>query len=86
MKINIAISAYNRPEYSRRSLAAIFGAKGFTKNRYKIFAVMDRLEDNSFNMEVLEVFQELGINPHIVPTKHGCNYTIKKALELAWGA
>jgi len=83
MKINIAISAYNRPEYTQRSLAAIFGAKGFSKERYKIFAAMDRHGD-SFNTDVLNVFQEFGINPFIVPSKYGCNYTIKAALELAW--
>jgi len=84
MKINIAISAYNRPEYTQRSLAAIFGAKGFNKDRYKIFAAMDRIDSGSFNMDVLKVFQDFGINPYIVPSKYGCNYTIKAALELAW--
>lgn len=84
MKINIAISAYNRPEYSRRSLAAIFGAKGFSKERYNIFVAIDRLPNNSFNNEVVSVFKDFGIKPFIVPTKYGCNYTIKKALDLAW--
>jgi hypothetical protein len=84
MKINIAISAYNRPEYTQRSLAAIFGAKGFSKDRYKIFAAMDRIDSGSFNMDVLNVLQDFGINPYIVPSKYGCNYTIKAALELAW--
>jgi len=84
MKINIAVSAYNRPEYTQRSLAAIFGAKGFSKERYKIFAAMDRQGDSSFNMDVLKVFQDFGINPSIVPLKYGCNYTVKAALQLAW--
>jgi hypothetical protein len=40
MKINIAISAYNRPEYSRRSIAAIFGAKGFSHEKHRIFLML----------------------------------------------
>jgi hypothetical protein len=84
MKINIAISAYNRPEYSRRSLAAIFGAKGFSVEKYKIFCVIDCYEDGSYNQEVYDVYATFGIATFVVKEKHGCNYTIKKALESAW--
>lgn len=84
MEINIAISAFNRPEYTQRSLAAIFGAKGFDRERYKIFAVMDCYVDGSYDMDVLKVFKDFNIGPFILPTKHGCNYTIKKALDMAW--
>lgn len=84
MKINIAISAYNRPEYSQRSLAAIFGAKGFSLDKYKIFCVIDCYEDGSYNQDVLNVYTSFGITPIVVGEKHGCNYTVKKALDLAW--
>jgi len=84
MKINIAISAYNRPEYSRRSLAAIFGAKGFSFDKYDIHCVMDCHQDGSYNPQVYNVYNSFGITPTVVSQKHGCNYTVKKALELAW--
>jgi hypothetical protein len=84
MKINIAISAYNRPEYSRRSLAAIFGAKGFSPNKYHIHCVMDCYQDGSYNREVYDVYKSFGVIPVVVREKHGCNYTVKKALDLAW--
>lgn len=84
MKINIAISAYNRPEYSQRSLAAIFGAKGFSPNKYRIYCVMDCYQGGSYNREVYDVYKSFGIIPVVLGEKHGCNYTIKKALDLAW--
>ena len=84
MKINIAISAYNRPEYSQRSLAAIFGAKNFSLDKYQIFCVIDCYEDGSYNQDVLNVYTSFGLTPIVVKEKHGCNYTVKKALDLAW--
>jgi glycosyltransferase involved in cell wall biosynthesis len=84
MKINIAISAYNRPEYLQRCISALYGAKGFSTDKYDIFCVMDCFEDGSFNNNVLDVFFYNRLVPHITPKKLGCNYTIKKALEMAW--
>lgn len=84
MKINIAISAFNRPEYSLRSLAAIFGAKGFSRNKYNIFCAMDCYSDGSINQEVFDVYSSFGITPLVATKKQGCNYTVKAALELAW--
>lgn len=84
MKINIAISAYNRPEYSQRSLASIFGAKGFSLDKYNIFCAIDCHEDGSHNPMVRGVYESFGISPFIAKEKHGCNYTVKKALDLAW--
>jgi len=84
MKINIAISAYNRPEYSQRSLAAIIGAKGFSPDKYKIFCAIDCHEDGSHNPMVRFVYESFGISPFIAKSKHGCNYTVKRALKLAW--
>ena len=84
MKINIAISAYNRPEYSRRSLAAIFGAKGFSKDKYNIHCALDCHQDGLFNQEVYNVYASFGISPLVALKKQGCNYTVKEALRLAW--
>jgi GR25 family glycosyltransferase involved in LPS biosynthesis len=84
MKINIAISAYNRPEYSQRSLAAIFGAKGFTPEKYRIFCALDCYADGSFNQNVYNIYQFFGVIPDVAEQKRGCNYNVKKALELAW--
>lgn len=84
MKINIAISAYNRPEYSQRSLAAILGAKGFSRNKFNIFCAIDCYADGSFNQEVFNVYYSCGISPIVATKKQGCNYTVKAALELAW--
>lgn len=84
MKINIAISAYNRPEYLQRCIAALYGAKGFNKDKYNIFCAMDCHEDESFNNDVLDVFFFFRLVPDIAKKKQGCNYTVKKALELAW--
>ena len=84
MKINIAISAYNRPEYSRRSIAAIFGAKGFSHEKHRIFCAMDCNADGSFNQEVFNIYEFFGIVPDVAEQKRGCNYNVKRALELAW--
>jgi hypothetical protein len=84
MKINIAISAYNRPEYSQRSLAALLGAKGYSLNKYKIFCAMDCYENGDWNKEVYDVYTNFRISPFVAKQKQGCNYTVKKALELAW--
>ena len=84
MKINIAISAYNRPEYSRRSIAAIFGAKGFTPEKHRIFCAMDCYADGSFNQEVFNIYEFFGIIPDVAEQKRGCNYNVRRALELAW--
>ena len=84
MKINIAISAYNRPEYSRRSIAAIFGAKGFSHEKHQIFCAMDCHADGSFNQEVFNIYEFFGIIPDVAEQKRGCNYNVKRALELAW--
>jgi len=84
MKINIAISAYNRPEYSQRSIAAIFGAKGFNPQKYRIFCAMDCHKDGSFNRDVYNIYEFFGIIPDVAEQKRGCNYNVKRALELAW--
>jgi hypothetical protein len=84
MKINIAISAYNRPEYSQRSIAAIFGAKGFTPDKYRIFCAIDCYADGSFNQEVYNIYQFFGAIPDVAEQKRGCNYNVRRALELAW--
>jgi hypothetical protein len=84
MKINIAISAYNRPEYSQRSLAALLGAKGYSLDKYKIFCAMDCYENGDWNKEVYDVYTNFRISPFVAKQKQGCNYTVKKALELAW--
>ncbi len=84
MKINIAISAYNRPEYSQRSIAAIFGAKGFTPQKYRIFCAMDCYADGSFNQDVYNIYQFFGVIPDVAEQKRGCNYNVRRALELAW--
>lgn len=84
MKINIAISAYNRPEYSQRSIAAIFGAKGFTPEKYRIFCAMDCHADGSYNKEVYNIYKFFGVLPDVAEKKRGCNYNVKQALELAW--
>jgi hypothetical protein len=84
MKINIAISGYDRPEYLQRCIAALYGAKGFDKDKYHIYCAMDCYEDGSFNRDVLDVFFWFRLVPNIAETKQGCNYTIKKALDMAW--
>lgn len=84
MKINIAISAYNRPEYLQRCIAALYGAKGFDKEKYHIYCAMDCNEDGSFNKDVLDVFFWFRLVPDIAKKKQGCNYTVKKALDMAW--
>jgi glycosyltransferase involved in cell wall biosynthesis len=84
MKINIAISAYNRPEYLQRCIAALYGAKGFDKDKYHIYCAMDCYEDGSFNKDVLDVFFWFRLVPDIAKKKQGCNYTVKKALDMAW--
>ena len=84
MKINIAISAYNRPEYSQRSIAAIFGAKGFAPDKYRIFCAIDCHADGSFNQEVYNIYQFFGVIPDVAEQKRGCNYNVRRALELAW--
>lgn len=84
MKINIAISAYNRPEYLQRCISALYGAKGFSSKKYSIFCAMDCYENGSFNQEVFDVFTSYNLFPYIMEEKSGCNYTIKKTLELAW--
>jgi hypothetical protein len=45
---------------------------------------MDCYEDGSFNNDVLDVFFWFRLVPNIAKKKQGCNYTIKKALEMAW--
>ena len=84
MKINIAISAYNRPEYLQRCIAALYGAKGFDKDKYHIYCAMDCYEDGTFNKDVLDVFFWFRLVPDIAKKKQGCNYTVKKALDMAW--
>jgi len=84
MKINIAISAYNRPEYLQRCIAALYKAKGFDKEKYNIFCAMDCNDDGSFSNDVLDVFFWFRLVPDIAKKKQGCNYTVKKALDMAW--
>ena len=84
MKINIAISAYNRPEYSQRSLAAILGAKGYSPDKYQIFCAMDCYENGDWNEEVYGVYTNFHISPFVARQKQGCNYNVKRALEFAW--
>jgi hypothetical protein len=45
---------------------------------------MDCYQGGSYNREVYDVYKSFGIIPVVVGEKHGCNYTIKKALDLAW--
>lgn len=86
MKINIAISAYNRPEYSRRSLAAIIGAKGFSPEKYSIYCSIDCDANGEINPEVYNVYASYKgpLTLEKAPIKLGCNYNVKAALELAW--
>lgn len=86
MKINIAISAYNRPEYSRRSLAAIVGAKGFSPEKYSIYCSIDCDANGDVNPEVYNIYASYGgpLTLETAPIKLGCNYNVKAALELAW--
>ena len=84
MKINIAISAYNRPEYSRRSLAAIMGAKGYSPEKYAIYCSIDCDENGQTNDEVFALYARYGFTHSITTKKLGCNYNVKRALEIAW--
>ena len=86
MKINIAISAYNRPEYSRRSLAAIMGAKGFSPEKYSIYCSIDCDANGDINPEVYSIYASYSgpLTLGTAPIKLGCNYNVKAALELAW--
>lgn len=86
MKINIAISAYNRPEYLQRCISALYGAKGFSRQKYGVFCAMDCHEDGSINKDVLSVFMNHQLVPDVAETKQGCNFTVKKALDLAWAS
>jgi hypothetical protein len=82
MKINIAISAYNRPEYSRRSLAAIIGAVGYSPEKYNIFCAIDCNENGKTNDEIFSIYAPYSIS--MATKKRGCNYNVKEALEFAW--
>ena len=84
MKINIAISAYNRPEYSRRSLAAILGAKGYSPDKYPIFCSIDCDENGDTSNEIFAIYAKEGFTHSVTTKKLGCNYNIKRALEIAW--
>ena len=84
MKINIAISAYNRPEYSRRSLAAILGAKGYSPEKYAIYCSIDCDENGETNDEVFSLYARHGFTHSITTKKLGCNYNVKRALDIAW--
>lgn len=84
MKINIAISAYNRPEYSRRSLAAILGAKGYSPEKYAIYCSIDCDENGETNDEVFSLYARHGFTHSITKKKLGCNYNVKRALDIAW--
>lgn len=86
MKINIAISAYNRPEYSRRSLASIIGAKGFSPDKYQIYCSIDCDDDGNINQEVYSIYASYSgpLTLSTAPIKLGCNYNVKSVLELAW--
>lgn len=86
MKINIAISAYNRPEYSRRSLAAIVGAKGFSPEKYNIYCSIDCDENGDISPEVYNIYASYNgpLTLGTAPIKLGCNYNVRAALEIAW--
>jgi hypothetical protein len=86
MKINIAISAYNRPEYSRRSLAAILGAKGYSRKKYNIFCSIDCDENGEINEDVYSVYSSIEYPMSIRASmeKLGCNKNVRSALDIAW--
>jgi FkbM family methyltransferase len=82
--MRIAISVYNRPEYTQRCLAAIFGMKGFNNPSF-IDVAIDRLPDGTFNEDVVSVLEFYNItNIHWNSIKLGCNGTVKLALEESW--
>jgi hypothetical protein len=86
MDIKIAFSAYNRPEYTRRALAAIMGMKGFNWVPENIFASVDMLPQGFHNSGVLKVFSDFGITPILADKKLGCNGNVKLALDSAWAS
>jgi FkbM family methyltransferase len=82
--MRIAISAYNRPEYTNRCLSAIFAMKGFDDPSL-IDVFVDMLPDGTFNEEISKVLSSYGIkNIHWASKKQGCNGAVKLALEMAW--
>ncbi len=83
LNIRVAVAACNRPEYTRRSLSAIFGMVGFEDSSI-INMSIDRLFDGSINDKVVEVARFFGIEPFISDKKLYCNGNIFNALSDAW--
>jgi len=69
-------------EYSRRSLAAILGAKGYSPEKYNIFCAIDCDENGEANNEVFALYAPYSLS--MATKKRGCNYNVKEALEFAW--
>ncbi len=82
MTVAFAMPAYNRPDYTKKSLEAIHKLWGF--DNHPIYVSVDQLPDKSHDSGVVDAVKSFGITPFLADKRLGCNGNVQNALRVAW--